>query len=159
MILPIAFLTIGLGFIIGVLIGVWKKSNIRKRGNRYPAKIYGYVQNTSYLVNDAYHKYMQEGAKYVIVAIWNLYDLVYRKVFYIWGQGILGNTEATLHSGIIPGNPDFNGSRRADVYCLPSDADWRSYSSFGISFIMYLKSYILHKKRKHSTCFLFSCYY
>ena len=33
---------------------------------------------------------MQEGAKYVIVAIWNLYDLVYRKVFYIWGQGILG---------------------------------------------------------------------
>ena len=32
MILPIAFLTIGLGFIIGVLIGVRKKSNIRKRG-------------------------------------------------------------------------------------------------------------------------------
>lgn len=86
-----AFLTIGLGFIIGVLIGVWKKSNIRKRGNRYPTKIYGYVQNNSYLVNDAYHKYMQEGAKYVIVAIWNLYDLVYRKVFYIWCQGILGN--------------------------------------------------------------------
>ena len=90
MILPIAFLTIGLGFIIGVLIGVWKKSNIRKRGNRYPAKIYGYVQNTSYLVNDAYHKYMQEGAKYVIVAIWNLYDLVYRKVFNIWVRASWG---------------------------------------------------------------------
>ena len=54
MILPIAFLTIGLGFIIGVFIGVRKKSNIRKRGNCYPAKIYGYVQNTSYLVNGRY---------------------------------------------------------------------------------------------------------
>lgn len=34
MILPIAFLAIGLGFIIGVLINVRKKSNIRKRGTR-----------------------------------------------------------------------------------------------------------------------------
>lgn len=56
--------------------------------------------------------------------------------FFIFGiKGILGNTEATLHSGIIPGNPDFNGSWRADVYCLPSDTNWRSYSTFGISFI------------------------
>ena len=54
MILPIAFLTIGLGFIIRVLIGVRKKSNIRKRGTRYAAKIYGYVQNTSYVVNGRY---------------------------------------------------------------------------------------------------------
>lgn len=54
MILPIAFLTTDLGFIIGVLIGVRKKSNIRKRGTRYAAKIYGYVQNTSYVVNGRY---------------------------------------------------------------------------------------------------------
>ena len=54
MILPIAFLAIGLGFIIGVLISVRKKSNIRKRGTRYPAKIYGYVKNTSYMINGSY---------------------------------------------------------------------------------------------------------
>ncbi len=53
-ILPIIFLTIGLGFIIGVLIGVRKKSNIRKRGTRYAAKIYGYVKNTSYMINGSY---------------------------------------------------------------------------------------------------------
>ena len=97
-------------------------------------------------INDAYHKYVQEGAKYVIVVIWDLYDLVYRKVFYIWGQGVMGNTEAALHSGIIPGNPDFNGSRRADVYCLPGDTYWRSHSIFGISFIMYLKSNVLSSR-------------
>lgn len=87
-------------------------------------------------INDAYHEYVQEGAKYVIVVIWNMYDLVYRKIFYIWGQGILGNTEVALHSGIIPGNLDFNGSCGTDVYCLPSFAHWRNYSTFGISFIM-----------------------
>ena len=38
----------------GFIIGVWKKSSIRKRGNCYPAKIYGYVQNTSYLINGRY---------------------------------------------------------------------------------------------------------
>ena len=27
-------------------------------------------------INDAYHEYVQEGAKYVIVVIWNMYDLV-----------------------------------------------------------------------------------
>ena len=54
MILPISFLTTGLGFIIGVCIGIRKKSNIRKRGTRYAAKIYGYVQNTSYVVNGRY---------------------------------------------------------------------------------------------------------
>ena len=86
-------------------------------------------------INDAYHEYVQEGAKYVIVVIWNMYDLVYRKIFYIWGQGILGNTEISLHGGIISSNPDFNGSWRSDVYCLSITSTWGNYSSFSVSFI------------------------
>lgn len=51
---PFVFVVIGLGFIIGVLVSVRKKTNIQKYGVRYPAKIYNYVKNTSYMVNGRY---------------------------------------------------------------------------------------------------------
>lgn len=49
--IPVFFLVLGLCFIAAVLIGVYKKSVIVKKGTRYPAKIYSYTENTAYIVN------------------------------------------------------------------------------------------------------------
>lgn len=49
--IPMLFVVLGIAFIIGALIPEFRKGRIRKRGTRYPAKIYGYVENTSYRVN------------------------------------------------------------------------------------------------------------
>ena len=45
--LPAIFLLLGIGFLVGVYINIAGKRNIVKKGTRYPAKIYGYVDNTS----------------------------------------------------------------------------------------------------------------
>ena len=45
------FLILGICFIAAVLFGQHKKSLIVKNGIRYAAKIYGYVENTAYMVN------------------------------------------------------------------------------------------------------------
>lgn len=50
-VIPLGFVFIGLGFIIGVIISIVNKKIIVKRGNKYVAKIYGYVDNTSFLEN------------------------------------------------------------------------------------------------------------
>ena len=49
--LPLFFLILGICFIAAVLFGQHKKSLIVKNGIRYAAKIYGYVENTAYIVN------------------------------------------------------------------------------------------------------------
>ena len=47
-VIPLGFVFIGLGFVIGVIISIVNKKIIVKRGNKYVAKIYGYVDNTSF---------------------------------------------------------------------------------------------------------------
>ena len=49
--LPLFFMILGVCFIAAVLIGQYKKSVIVKKGTRYAAKIYGYTENTAYMVN------------------------------------------------------------------------------------------------------------
>ena len=52
--LPGSFLLIGGGMDIVVAILVHNKKMIVKKGVRYPAKIYGYTENTSVRVNNTY---------------------------------------------------------------------------------------------------------
>lgn len=52
--IPLFFVVLGLVFIICALSGIYKKKQIVKRGTKYAAKIYGYVENTSYVVNGKY---------------------------------------------------------------------------------------------------------
>ena len=49
--IPMLFVILGIAFIIGTLIPEFKKNSIKKHGDAYKAKIYGYVENTSYRVN------------------------------------------------------------------------------------------------------------
>ena len=49
--IPLLFVVLGIAFIIGVLVSGSGKKKILKLGRRYPAKIYSYVENTSYTVN------------------------------------------------------------------------------------------------------------
>lgn len=53
-VIPIFFLIIGIGLIISVLVSVSKKKEVEKKGKKYPAKIYGYIENTSVRVNSRY---------------------------------------------------------------------------------------------------------
>ena len=79
---------------------------------------------------------MLEGVKNVIVIIYNLYNLVCWKIFYIWIKSILGNYETTLHSYFLPGDIDWYGCRWTDVHCI-SIIDHRWHYSIGdITFIM-----------------------
>lgn len=52
--LPLLFAALGTAFVAGVFITAAKKKRITRLGKRYAAKIYGYVDNTSYRVNGAY---------------------------------------------------------------------------------------------------------
>lgn len=52
--LPLGFVVMGLGFILGVVCSNTKKKKIVKRGDKYAAKIYGYVENTSYMLNGTF---------------------------------------------------------------------------------------------------------
>lgn len=52
--IPLLFVVIGISFITGVLVSISKKKKIAKYGHRYAAKIYSYVDNTSYTVNGQY---------------------------------------------------------------------------------------------------------
>lgn len=49
--IPLGFVVLGLGFIFSVVSSYVKKKKIVKRGDKYAAKIYGYVENTSYMLN------------------------------------------------------------------------------------------------------------
>ena len=75
-------------------------------------------------------------SKNVIIIIYNLYDLVCRKIFCFWVKSILGNYETALYSYFLSGNIDWYGYRWTDVHCF-SIVDCRWYYSIGnITFIM-----------------------
>ena len=42
--IPMLFVILGIAFIIGTLIPEFKKNSIKKHGDAYKAKIYGYVE-------------------------------------------------------------------------------------------------------------------
>ena len=74
--------------------------------------------------------------KNVIIIIYNLYDLVCRKIFCFWVKSILGNYETALYSYFLSGDIDWYGYRWTDVHCF-SIVDCRWYYSIGnITFIM-----------------------
>ena len=52
--IPMLFVVIGIGFVLGVAIQKNKKRKILRKGKKYAAKIYGYVKDTSILVNGSY---------------------------------------------------------------------------------------------------------
>ena len=52
--IPLFFVVLGIAFVAGVLVSLAKKKKIVKHGHRYAAKIYSYVDNTSYTVNGSY---------------------------------------------------------------------------------------------------------
>ena len=52
--MPLFFVVLGASFVGGVLFTVRQKKKISKLGKKYAAKIYGYVNNTSYMVNGCY---------------------------------------------------------------------------------------------------------
>lgn len=49
--LPLFFVVMGLCFVIAPVISKKKRAKIIKNGTKYPAKIYGYAKNASYVVN------------------------------------------------------------------------------------------------------------
>ncbi|MBQ0065952.1 MAG: hypothetical protein KBT48_09325 [Firmicutes bacterium] len=53
-IIPLFFVLLGACFLASFFIHLKKKSDIRNKGTRYPAKIFGYVQDTTVSVNGAY---------------------------------------------------------------------------------------------------------
>lgn len=52
--IPLFFVVLGIVFVCGVLFAISKKKRISEFGKKYPAKIYGYVNDTSYMVNGSY---------------------------------------------------------------------------------------------------------
>ena len=74
--------------------------------------------------------------KNVIVIIYNLYNLVCRKIFCFWVKSILGNYETTLHSYFLPGDIDWHGCRWTDVHCFSIIDHWWHYSTGDVTFIM-----------------------
>ena len=74
--------------------------------------------------------------KNVIIIIYNLYDLVCRKIFCFWVKSILGNYETALYSYFLPSDIDWYGCRWTDVHCFSIvDCRWH-YSIGNITFIM-----------------------
>ena len=79
---------------------------------------------------------MSEGVKNVIVIIYNLYNLVCWKIFYIWIKSVLGNYETTLYSYFLSGDIDWYGYRWTDVHCFSIVDHWWHYSIGDVTFIM-----------------------
>ena len=79
---------------------------------------------------------MSEGVKNVIVIIYNLYNLVCWKIFYIWIKSVLGNYETTLYSYFLSGDIDWYGYRWTDVHCFSIIDHWWHYSIGDVTFII-----------------------
>ena len=79
---------------------------------------------------------MSEGVKNVIVIIYNLYNLVCWKIFYIWIKSVLGNYETTLYSYFLSGDIDRYGCRWTDVHCFSIIDYWGHYSIGDVTFII-----------------------
>lgn len=92
--IPLLFVVIGICFIVVPLIGASKKKKILKRGNKYAAKIYGYVENTSYSVNGSF--------------------TVNVKVHYFDKDGI--EREAILPTGFAKGSGQYPIGMTIDIY-------------------------------------------
>lgn len=92
--IPMMFVVLGIAFIIGALIPEFRKEKIRRCGNKYPAKIYSYVENTSYRVNDSFP--------------------VNVKVHYFDQNGI--EREAVLPSSMSKGDSKFPIGMTIDIY-------------------------------------------
>ena len=75
-------------------------------------------------------------SKNVIIIIYNLYDLVCRKIFCFWVKSILGNYETALYSYFLSGDIDWYGYRWTDVHCFPIIDHWWHYSIGDVTFIM-----------------------
>lgn len=52
--IPGLFVVLGIAFIIGAMRSINKKKKILKKGKKYSGKIYGYVQNTSVMINGCF---------------------------------------------------------------------------------------------------------
>ena len=52
--MPLIFVVIGIGFLAGIAIHKSVKKRIRTKGKKYVAKVYSYVENTSFTVNNSY---------------------------------------------------------------------------------------------------------
>ena len=72
----------------------------------------------------------QEGVEDVISIICNLFDLVYRKVFYIWIKSILGDYEIPLYGRFFSSDPYRNGYWRNVISCIPIINHRRYYRTY-----------------------------
>lgn len=88
------FVILGIAFIIGALIPEFKKNSIKKHGDRYKAKIYSYVENTSYRVNGRFP--------------------INVKVHYFDKKGI--EREAILPAGMSKGSGEYPIGMTMDIY-------------------------------------------
>lgn len=52
--LPLLFVVIGAIMLVCAAVEIKRKKDVRKKGTRYPAKVYGYVDDTSFVVNGQY---------------------------------------------------------------------------------------------------------
>lgn len=92
--IPGVFLLVGVGMMAGVWIGMRGKRQIRKKGTKYAAKIYGYVKNTAYTVNGVF--------------------TVNTKVHYFDNRGI--EREAILPTGFATGSDEYPIGMTIDIY-------------------------------------------
>ena len=92
--IPMLFVILGMAFIIGALIPEFKKNRIKKHGDAYKAKIYGYVENTSYRVNGRFP--------------------INVKVHYFDKKGI--EREAVLPAGMSKGSGEYPIGMTMDIY-------------------------------------------
>lgn len=53
-IIPASFAVVGLCMTIGALKNIIKTQQVRRKGRKIQAKIYGYIENKSYMVNNSY---------------------------------------------------------------------------------------------------------
>ena len=77
----------------------------------------------------------QKEKKDVISIIYYLYDLVCRKIFYIWLKSILGNPEITLYGYFLSGDIDWTGGTRINVYSFSAIDHWWDYRTCNVTFI------------------------
>ena len=97
------------------------------------------IKNTSEYLAEKNRKMKdtcQKEKKNVIVIIYNLYNLVCWKNFYIWIKSVLGNYETTLYSYFLSGDIDWYGYRWTDVHCFSIIDYWWHYSIGDVTFIM-----------------------
>lgn len=104
--IPFLFVLIGLAFVISVFVMRYKSNIIKKRGTKYSGKIYGYVKNTSVVVNGQFTS-----------------DT---KVHYFDNNGI--EREAILPTGFSEGSSKYPIGMTIDIYELNGKYNFDSNS-------------------------------